>query len=208
MSVSSEPINLHVVSALAEGSDRIGARLGLSEGFAWPHPCLIAAEDLSTRFAAENSKAEFRHLLSKAASVLAFEGDRREDAKAYERAGMAVLDPQRLVDRHMGWKAVRGTRRHHRDHLRSGAPGYAGGLDTSISRAARTDFLAGGHRQSPRGPLTSTKHSRKTFCPAPPLPWEGFLRRQIHIRAAGDAPLSASTCQALDVAGMSFFRFS
>lgn len=94
---SSQPINLHVVSALAEGSDRIGARLGLSEGFALAAPLPFIAEDYERDFAAEDSKAEFRHLLSKAASVLAFEGDRREDAKAYERAGMAVLDASDLL---------------------------------------------------------------------------------------------------------------
>ena len=94
---SSEPIRLRVVSALAEGSDRIGARLGLAEGFELAAPLPFAAGDYENDFADRESKAEFHHLLSKAEAALEFPGDRREEAKAYERSGMAVLDASDLL---------------------------------------------------------------------------------------------------------------
>jgi hypothetical protein len=89
---NSEPACFRVVSALAEGSDRIGARIGLAQDFELAAPLPFHAHDYEKDFAAEESKTEFHHLLSKAASVLEFGGDRREEPKAYERAGIAILD--------------------------------------------------------------------------------------------------------------------
>lgn len=94
---STEPARFHVVSALAEGSDRIGARLGLQQDFMLAAPLPFPAPDYEKDFASEESKGEFRLLLSQAASVLEFAGDRREEAKAYERAGIAVLDASDLL---------------------------------------------------------------------------------------------------------------
>lgn len=94
---SNEAPCLRVVSALAEGSDRIGAHLGLAQGFALAAPLPFASKDYETDFAAQESKAEFQALMAKATSILEFPGDRREEAKAYERAGMATLDASDLL---------------------------------------------------------------------------------------------------------------
>jgi hypothetical protein len=94
---STEPACLHVVSALAEGSDRIGARLGLHHDFRLAVPLPFPPTDYEKDFAKQESKTEFHLLLSQAASVLELAGDRREEAKAYERAGIAVLDASDLL---------------------------------------------------------------------------------------------------------------
>ncbi|MEO8894639.1 MAG: hypothetical protein ABI450_02025 [Rhizomicrobium sp.] len=94
---SAEPACFRVISALAEGSDRIGARLGLQQDFMLAAPLPFPASDYEKDFASGESKDEFRLLLSQAASVLEFAGDRREAAKAYERAGIAVLDASDLL---------------------------------------------------------------------------------------------------------------
>jgi hypothetical protein len=94
---SKEPACLRVVSALAEGSDRIGAHLGLAQGFALSAPLPFASKDYERDFTAPESKAEFHALMAKAASILELPGDRHEEDKAYERAGMAVLDASDLL---------------------------------------------------------------------------------------------------------------
>ncbi|MES2293202.1 MAG: hypothetical protein V4527_07900 [Pseudomonadota bacterium] len=94
---STESPQFAVISALAEGSDRIGAHLGLKLDFALAAPLPFRASDYENDFGTEESKREFHLLLSQAGAVLEFAGDRQEEAKAYERAGIAVLDASDLL---------------------------------------------------------------------------------------------------------------
>jgi hypothetical protein len=96
---AAEPPVLSIVSALAEGSDRIAARAALARGFALDVvlPCPAAAYEAT--FADDESRAEFTALLklARARLVLPLAGEARNArgdrlARAYEAAGLATLD--------------------------------------------------------------------------------------------------------------------
>jgi hypothetical protein len=95
-----------VVSALAEGADRMAAKYAATRGpgsplanqigadFALDAPLPFAAETYVADFETEESKAEFDYLVKDARSVLALPGSygtEDEKAKAYELAGLTIL---------------------------------------------------------------------------------------------------------------------
>src|SRR5437762_1785301 len=67
---TAEPPLLSIVSALAEGSDRLGAAAGLKKAFALDAPLPFARDVYAQDFMAEGSRDEFYHLLNEARSVL------------------------------------------------------------------------------------------------------------------------------------------
>jgi hypothetical protein len=85
------PVSLVVVSALAEGADRMVAREALTRGSGLEVVLPLPCEDYLTDFESETSKSEFRGLLGQASAVteLAASGTRDQ---AYERAGRAIVD--------------------------------------------------------------------------------------------------------------------
>ena len=88
-----------VVSALAEGADRIVAERILER----PGATLVAvlpldADEYEDDFADDRSRRQFRHLLSAADSVtVTGRGDDGSRVSAYERAGHAVVDGSDVV---------------------------------------------------------------------------------------------------------------
>lgn len=90
------PVTLTVVSALAEGADRLVARQALLRGASLEVVLPLPRDDYLADFTTEESQAEFRELLGQAAAVteLAAAGERDE---AYERAGRAVVDRSDVV---------------------------------------------------------------------------------------------------------------
>jgi hypothetical protein len=86
-----------LVSALAEGTDRIGAAQALDKGFALAVPLPFPPAEYEKDFHTETSKAEFRRLLAAATSVLQFGGDRAMEGKSYEQAGLALLDASDIL---------------------------------------------------------------------------------------------------------------
>lgn len=89
---SDQPPALHLVSALAEGADRMAAQAALERSFALSVVLPFTAEEYEKDFADASSRAEFRALLGKSAGALALRGDRAQAARAYEVAGLTVLD--------------------------------------------------------------------------------------------------------------------
>lgn len=83
---------LTVVSALAEGADRIVAAAGLVAGFDLAVILPFAAEEYERDFVSEESKAEFRALLVRAGQITVLAGQRAAGEDAYYRAGIVVLD--------------------------------------------------------------------------------------------------------------------
>jgi SMODS and SLOG-associating 2TM effector domain 1/SMODS and SLOG-associating 2TM effector domain 3 len=85
------PVNLVVVSALAEGADRMVAQGALERGAGLEVILPLPPADYLTDFEPGTSRSEFRGLLSQASAVteLPASGTR---AQAYERAGRAIVD--------------------------------------------------------------------------------------------------------------------
>lgn len=85
-----------VVSALAEGADRVVARAGQDAGFALDVLLPFAAATYEADFLSEESKADFRHLLRQARAVFALPGEKSSADpsvanRAYETAGLMTL---------------------------------------------------------------------------------------------------------------------
>jgi hypothetical protein len=91
---------LRVVSALAEGADRLVAVEALALGFELQCPLPFAAEEYEKDFDSPESRNEFRDLVALATAVLELEGSRekrvRED-ESYEAAGRLVLNQSDLL---------------------------------------------------------------------------------------------------------------
>jgi hypothetical protein len=85
------PVSLTVVSALAEGADRIVAREAMERGASLEVVLPLPASDYLTDFESETSKAEFCGLLSQASAITEVPTAGQRD-EAYERAGHAVVD--------------------------------------------------------------------------------------------------------------------
>jgi len=83
-----------VISALAEGSDRIVAEEALALGYELQVPCPFFVDDYEHDFSTAESKKRFRELLKQATAVLELDGsrhDRQAQNRAYESVGRTVL---------------------------------------------------------------------------------------------------------------------
>jgi hypothetical protein len=83
-----------VISALAEGSDRIVAEEGLALGYELQVPCPFFVNDYEHDFSTAESKKRFRELLKQATAVLELDGSRQDKQaqnRAYESVGRTVL---------------------------------------------------------------------------------------------------------------------
>jgi hypothetical protein len=83
---------LRLVSALAEGADRLGASAALEAGMELDAVLPFPVDEYARDFAGEPSRAEFADLLARASSTLILDGAADARARAYEAAGMALLD--------------------------------------------------------------------------------------------------------------------
>jgi hypothetical protein len=83
--------SLQIVTALAEGSDRIIAEVGLALGASLECLLPFAASEYAHDFANAKSRATFQALLARASSVLELAGSRNDEGAAYEAVGRAVL---------------------------------------------------------------------------------------------------------------------
>ncbi|TMJ03533.1 MAG: hypothetical protein E6G97_10455 [Alphaproteobacteria bacterium] len=88
---------LSMVSALAEGSDRLGALASLEKGFFLDVPLPFARDVYAQDFPAGPSRDEFYHLLGRARSVLELPGERSAESRAYETGGLTVLGQSDIV---------------------------------------------------------------------------------------------------------------
>jgi hypothetical protein len=86
------PVNLTVVSALAEGADRIVARAAIGRGAILEVVLPLPLDDYLTDFESEKSRSEFcRLLVDHASAITELPAAGGRDA-AYERAGQAIVD--------------------------------------------------------------------------------------------------------------------
>jgi hypothetical protein len=82
---------LRLISALAEGADRLCASVALGLGYRLDCPLPFAADDYAADFASAESRAEFAELCGRADRILELPGDRGADAAAYSLVGGAIL---------------------------------------------------------------------------------------------------------------------
>jgi hypothetical protein len=90
------PPEIRIVSALAEGADRVVAQAGLTAGFDLDVLLPFPAETYETDFEAEASREEFRELLAKARAQFILPGrknanDPAEANRAYEAVGLMTV---------------------------------------------------------------------------------------------------------------------
>src|SRR5579871_1957466 len=88
---------LVVITALAEGSDCIAAKLALELGFELEAPLPFAAQEYERDFTEAEAKHTFRGFLESARVVLELEGDRAHAGKSYAAAGLIVLDMADMI---------------------------------------------------------------------------------------------------------------
>lgn len=91
-----EPIR-RIVSALAEGSDRIVAERAIGAGYELACPLPFAREEYARDFADEASRLQFANLLERAKSVTELHGWRAAPDIAYEFAGRVMLSQSDVV---------------------------------------------------------------------------------------------------------------
>ncbi|WP_199555128.1 hypothetical protein [Sandaracinobacteroides hominis] len=82
---------LHLVSAIAEGADRLCAEVALAQGYLLDVPLPFPAEVYANDFPDAASKAAFTSLCARATTILELPGDRATDSAAYSLAGGAIL---------------------------------------------------------------------------------------------------------------------
>lgn len=81
-----------IVSALAEGADRLVAEMGLARGFELQCVLPFAAHEYERDFATAQSKLEFHALLGRGTRVATLDSDPSNRPAGYERAGRVMLD--------------------------------------------------------------------------------------------------------------------
>lgn len=102
---------LRIVSALAEGADRLVALAAIALGFALECPLPFARSDYELDFSGGESTESFRRLLNMACSVCELDGRRGtsdERASAYQAAGRTMLRHSDVVLAIWDGKAARG----------------------------------------------------------------------------------------------------
>ena len=80
-----------LVSALADGSDRIVAERAMRVGYELQCPLPFAREEYARDFADDASRSQFANLLARAIAVLELDGLRADPDAAYEHAGRVML---------------------------------------------------------------------------------------------------------------------
>jgi len=84
-------VELVVVSALAEGADRIVAEAGLDKNYALDVVLPFEQDEYLRDFESADSREEFGKLIAKASAVLELDGERAQANRAYEAAGLVML---------------------------------------------------------------------------------------------------------------------
>lgn len=86
-----DPPELRLVTALAEGADRLCADAALKAGFKLDVPLPFDRETYSADFPDPASRAHFEDYLAQASTILELPGDRAAQETAYSLAGGAIL---------------------------------------------------------------------------------------------------------------------
>lgn len=91
---SEEDLEYKMLSPLAEGADRLAAKAALICGYKLDCPLPLSIEEYEKDFLTEESKFEFRELLSNASTVFEIKNSRTmfEGGEAYLNVGQYILD--------------------------------------------------------------------------------------------------------------------
>jgi hypothetical protein len=84
-------LELVLVSALAEGADRVAAEAGLAADYSLEAVLPFAKAEYLLDFESAESRAAFESLLGRATSVMELDGGRKQANRAYEAAGLVTL---------------------------------------------------------------------------------------------------------------------
>lgn len=106
------PGRIELITSLAEGTDRIAAEEALHLGYALNCPLPFTRAEYEADFCGEESVAEFRRLLERAAFTEELPGSRAtraSDARAYAAAGMRVVDQADVLVAVWNGREARGT---------------------------------------------------------------------------------------------------
>jgi len=87
-----EAPTLTLLSAVAEGADRIAAISALDKGYALTAVLPFDVKTYQQEFREASSKTEYKRLLEKAERILVLPGTRAQETVAYETAGLTILD--------------------------------------------------------------------------------------------------------------------
>src|SRR5262249_19857435 len=88
---------LSMVSALAEGADRIVAEAGLAAGLDLSAILPFARAEYRKDFPSETARRDYDSLLANAADVFELDGTREAEGRAYEAAGLLMLATADIV---------------------------------------------------------------------------------------------------------------
>jgi hypothetical protein len=89
---ATSPPRLAVVTALAEGADRMAIEAALADGFELETPLPFPAHEYENDFESRSAKEAFRSFLGRSRAILELEGNRGQAGKSYAAAGLVVLD--------------------------------------------------------------------------------------------------------------------
>jgi hypothetical protein len=86
-----------LVSGLAEGADRMAAQAAIEQDLALTAIVPFTVDSYEQDFEEQSSRAEYRELTRKATKVLALCGDRKRKPRAYEIAGLTLIDNSDII---------------------------------------------------------------------------------------------------------------
>lgn len=89
---SNQEIRISMISALAEGADRIAAQAALDHGYSLEVVLPFSREEYLLDFTESVSQQQFRTFLEKSDSILELPGQRDDPSRAYELSGHVMLD--------------------------------------------------------------------------------------------------------------------
>ena len=89
--------SVRVVSALAEGADRLVAQAALDLGLEFQCPLPFQQAEYERVFETEESRSDYRRLLDLATEVVELHGQRTDEGAAYLNAGRVLLERSDLL---------------------------------------------------------------------------------------------------------------
>ncbi len=91
------PVTLTMISALADGADRMAARAALRNGFALASALPFPIADYEKDFADAASREEYADLLARSARTLVLPGDHDRDPRDYQAVGHLIIDNADII---------------------------------------------------------------------------------------------------------------
>ena len=89
---ASAPLQLRLVTPLADGADTLAATLALQQGYRIEACLPFARAEYAKDFSGDASRTSYESLLDRCAAVFELDGDREEAEAAYETVGKVLLD--------------------------------------------------------------------------------------------------------------------